>query len=155
MNEAIDQSILSVCETLGRIPWHIVVLCGVLSGLSFVGRVLFDIRVATTDDSPRSAVTTWEGLGFASPRGSLERVGVGASIRASWPCSPPVAGVVLAIVGGPLSVVGMSMVRAIDVSRDMTGALDVPLPVMLVIGGAVGTVGASLAAWSSHRSHSN
>jgi hypothetical protein len=36
-----------------------------------------------------------------------------------------VAGFILAIVEGPLSVVGMSMVRVIDFSRNMAGALDV------------------------------
>jgi len=64
-----------------------------------------------------------------------------------------VAGFVLGIVAGPLSVVGLSLVRAIDYSGNMVGALDIPLPIMLVVGGAVGTVGAGLAAWSSHRSH--
>jgi hypothetical protein len=31
----------------------------------------------------------------------------------------------------------------------------IPLPVMLMVGGAVGTIGAGLAAWCSHGFHSN
>jgi hypothetical protein len=144
----------SVREILGMIPWRVVVLCGVLLGLSFVGRVLFDILIPTTHYGPRASVTTWVGLSICFAAGLA---------GASWDrrfhqgilavFATIVAGFVLGIVAGPLSVVGLSLVRAIDYSGNMVGALDIPLPIMLVVGGAVGTVGAGLAAWSSHRSH--
>jgi hypothetical protein len=152
MSETIDQSIPSARQILERIPWLVVVLCGVLLGLSFVGRVFFDILVPTTDYGPRSSVTTWVGLGICFAAGFA---------GASWGrrfhqgilavFATILAGFVLAILGGLVSVMGLSMVRAIDFSRNMAEALDVPLPVMLVVGGAVGTIGAGLATRLSHR----
>jgi hypothetical protein len=145
MNEAIDHSIPSVHEILGRIPWCVVCSCGVLLGLSVVGRVLFDIFVPTTHYGARSSVTTWVGLGTCFAAGFA-----GASWRRRFHqgilavFATIMAGFVLAIVGGPLSVVGIAMPRAIDFSLNMAGALEIPLPVMLVVGGAAG---AGLAAW--------
>ena len=85
----------------GRTPWRIVVLCGVLLGLSFVGRVLFDMLVPPTNYGPRSSVTTWVGLGICFVAGFA-----GANWgRLPWGIlaafATIVAGFVLAIVGAP------------------------------------------------------
>ena len=152
MSESTAPPIPSFREVVRRTPWGVVGVCGVLLGLVLVGRVLLDAIIPTADYAPRSAVTTWLGLliclaaGFAgASRGRLFHQGVLAVFGTIS------LGFVVAIVGGPMSVVGMAMVSAIDYPRNIVEALDVPLPMMLVVGGVVGTVSAFVAALLNER----
>jgi hypothetical protein len=55
-------------------------------------------------------------------------------------------GFCVAIAGGVAAVLVISSFRAIDLARALYGAIEVPLPIMLILGGSIGALGAAIAA---------
>jgi hypothetical protein len=58
-----------------------------------------------------------------------------------------VIGFLVAIVGNEAAVLVIYPFRQLDLASELTSALEVPLPVMLVIGGLAGTAGAAIAVY--------
>lgn len=152
MNDAIDQPIPSLRDLASRIPWRAAAISGIALGTTFVIRQLYDIFIPTADYAFRSAVSTWSGLAIcfaAGFRGAwrTRRLEQGSLVT----LATIVVGFLVAIVGGVITVLVVFMFHNLDLSRALGDALEVPLPVMLVIGGIAGTVGASVAVWLAHR----
>jgi hypothetical protein len=120
---------------------------GVLLGSTFVIRFLFDTFIPTTDYGPRSAMLTRAGLAIcfaAGFRGTWRagHIGMGAAVT----LATIIVGFVVAVGGGIVAVLIVgAFSNNLDVPRALIDALEVPLPIMLVVGGAVGILGGTIA----------
>jgi hypothetical protein len=118
-----------------------------LLGATFVIRFLFDTFVPTATYGPRSTMLTRAGMVIcfaAGFRGAWRtgHIGMGTLVA----ITTTVVGFVAAIAGGIVAVLLVDAVwHNLDMPRALSGVLEVPLPVMLVVGGAVGTLGGVIA----------
>jgi H+/Cl- antiporter ClcA len=62
-------------------------------------------------------------------------------------------GFFVGIVGGVAAVLVMYTFHNLDLAHELYWALEVPLPVMLVLGGVVGTAGAGIAVYLTRLRH--
>ena len=133
-------------ELLPRVPWRAAALWGVALGATFVIRGIYDIFNPTTDWAERSHWSTMAGLaicfcaGFhgAWRRGDFGYGGVVAVLAI-------LIGFVVAIFGNTAAVLLISTFRDLDLPRELAEARDVPLHVMLLLGGSVGAAGSAIA----------
>jgi hypothetical protein len=145
-----DQSLTSFLqvmrEVVSRVPWRAAGLWGIALGATIVIREIYDIFNPTTDWGPRSlastvaALTVCFGTGFYTAWRSRQlQEGMVVTVAAI------VIGFLVAIVGNETAVLVISAFHHLDLASELASALDVPLPVMLALGGLVGTVGAAVA----------
>jgi len=134
-------------EVLPRIPWRAAVLWGIALGAGFVVRGVYDTLRPTTDWGPRSHWSTL--LGFA--------ICFSAGFQAAWhrkdfahggfvALLAIFIGFYVAIVGGVAAALVMSTFHKLNLESELYWALDVPLHVMVLVGGPIGILGAAIAA---------
>ena len=157
-NSAADQQVSSVFdglpellrdlrqELLPRVPWRAAAVWGVALGATFVIRGVYDIFNPTTDWALRSQWTTLAGLAICFCAGfqaawRRKDFGYGGAVT----LLAILIGFFVAIVGDVAAVLVISTFHKLDLASALYWALDVPLQVMLLLGGSVGAVGAAIA----------
>jgi hypothetical protein len=151
INDPTDQpspSVLRIIrdEVVPIVPWRAAAFWGIALGATFVVRQVYDIFNPTTDYGLRSLASTRAGVAIC----------FGAGFQAAWRSTnlgrgivvtlvAILIGFVVAILGDLVSVLVISAFRDLDLARELASALEVPLPVMLALGGLVGAVGAAVA----------
>jgi hypothetical protein len=133
-------------ELLPRVPWRAAALWGIALGATFVIRGVYDILAPTTDYAFRSHWSTRAGLaicfcaGFQAAwrRRDFAHGGVVALVAI-------LIGFFVAIFGDVAAVLVISTFHQLDLAQELYWALEVPLPVMLMVGGSLGIVGAAMA----------
>jgi hypothetical protein len=149
LNDAVDEPLPTFRDVMSKIPWRVVAPWGVALGATFVIRELFDIFfIPTTDYGLRSSLSTKSGLAICFAAGfqgawRTRHLGQGSFVA----LASILVGFFVAIIGDVATVLVVSTFHNLDLSRAVGEALEVPLPVMLVIGGIAGTAGAAVAAW--------
>jgi len=134
-------------ELLPRVPWRAAAPWGIALGATFVFREVYDLFQPTTDWAIRSEWSTAAGLaicfsaGFQAAwrRRDFGHGGIVALVAI-------LIGFFVAIVGNVAAVLVIHTFRSLDLSKEIYRALEVPLPVMLMVGGAFGAAGAAIAA---------
>ena len=159
MHQPSDQSVPSILggirelmrdlryELLPRVPWRAAALWGITLGAEFVIREVYDLLNPTTDYAIRSSWSTTAGLatcfcaGFQAAwrRRDFAHGGVVTLVAI-------LIGFLVAIVGNVAAVLVISTFRDLDLARALFWAVEVPLPIMVMVGGSLGTVGAAIAA---------
>jgi hypothetical protein len=150
-NDPVNQPVPSVLqvireEVMPRVPWRAAALWGIALGATFVIREVFDILKPTTDYGIRALGTGRAGLAIC----------FAAGFHGAWQCRDAGRGIVVAMVailigflvaiaGDVAAVFAIYAFHDLDLPHALYWALEVPLPVMLVLGGIVGTVGAAIA----------
>lgn len=126
--------------------WRAAWIWGVALGATFVIRGVYDLLNPTTDYGLRSQWSTLAGLAVC----------FGTGLHAAWRSKDwgrgsfvtvvaVVIGFGVAIVGGVIAVLVVDTFRSVNVPGAIAEALDVPLHVMLVLGGLAGSAGAAIA----------
>ena len=140
-------------EMLPAIPWRVAAPWGIALAGSIVIRGVLDILTPTADYGLRSQVSTFTGLtvcfwsGFQTAfrdRSSERHLHVWHGSRVTL--TAIVIGFVVAIVGSVSVVFVVSKFRELDLQQELYWAVEIPVHVMLVIGGLAGTAGAAIAA---------
>jgi hypothetical protein len=164
MNDPPDQSLTPIRTAIGdfiryfmremlpAVPWRAAALWGIALGGTFVIREVLDLLKPTTDYGLRSLASTWAGLAIcfcAGFQGAWRDRGerhlhVWHGIRVTL--TAIVIGFLAAIVGNTSAVFVVSTFHQLDLPHELAWALEIPLPVMLVLGGLVGMAGAAIAA---------
>lgn len=163
-NDAADQSLTPVRTAIGdvvryfrhemlpAIPWRAAAPWGIALAAAFVIRGAFDILRPTTDYWFRSLVSTWTGLGVCFSAGFLtawrdrgeRHLHVWHGSRVTL--TAIVISFLVALLGSVSVVFAISAFRELDLREELYWAVDIPIPVMLVIGGLAGAAGAAVAA---------
>jgi hypothetical protein len=152
ISDADDRSLPSFLqvmrEVMPRVPWRAAGIWGIALGSTFVIREIYDIFNPTIDWGPRSlastvaALTVCFGAGFYAVWRSRQLLqGIAVTMVAI------VIGFLVAIVGNETAVLVIYPFHRLDLANELASALEVPLPVMLVIGGLAGTAGAAIAVY--------
>ena len=160
-NDSADQSVRTairdfvryfIREMLPAIPWRAAAPWGIVFAGTFVVREALDLLDPTTDYGLRSMASTWAGLaicfcaGFHTAwRDSGERhlhVWHGSRVT----LTAIVIASMVALVGNVSVVYMVSMFRDIDLRETLYWAVEIPIHVMLVVGGLAGMAGAAIAA---------
>jgi hypothetical protein len=123
--------------------WRAARWWGLALGATFVVRGAFDIYLPTTDYYARSVWSTWGGIFIYAACG----------FRAGWYYRRVLSGAVIGITAGCIASV-IAFVPALlllvdlgdeeNVSTGLSEALDVPVPILLVFGAVLGTLGAAI-----------
>jgi hypothetical protein len=133
-------------ELVPRIPWRAVTMWAVALGATFVIREVYDIFKTTNDYGLRSQWSTVAGLvilfcaGFQSAWRSRDWARGSAVTLVAI-----LLGFVVAVVGDVTAVLVISTFHNLDLREQLYWAIEVPLPVMLMLGGLVGMAGAAVA----------
>jgi len=121
-----------------RVPWRVATLFGVFLGLTLV---VGDVIPVTQPLRTALGVATCLAAGYVgASRGREFDQGILAVFTAIV-----IANLVAA------AVIVVSSPTALNSASALFDALDLPLPGMLLLGVPVGTIGAGVAAWRSHR----
>ena len=164
MNDTADQSWTPVRTAIGdfvryfiremlpAIPWRAAAPWGiVLAGTFIIGEALYILKPAT-DYGLRSLASTLTGLAVCFCAGfqtagrdrSEHHLRVWHGTRVTL--TAIVIAFLVAIVGNVSVVYTVSTFHELDLQRELYWAVDIPVHIMLVIGGLVGTAGAAIAA---------
>ena len=131
-------------ELLPRIP-RAAVLWGIALGATFVSPGTFDLLSATKGvSSPWFAAAAFLicfGAGFQAAWRSRD-FGHGGLVA----LAAILIGFCVAVSGDVAAVLVIATFRSFDLATALYWAIEVPLPVMLIVGGFIGAVGAALAA---------
>jgi hypothetical protein len=158
MDEMADQSLTPIRTAIGdfmrylirellpSVPWRAAALWGIALGAGFVIRGVDDILNPTTDSAFRSGWSSGAGLaicfcaGFQAAwrRRDFAHGGVVTLVAI-------LIGFFVAIFGDVAAVLVISTFHKLDLAHELYWALEIPLPVMLLVGGSLGTVGAAIA----------
>jgi hypothetical protein len=131
-------------DLLPSIP-RAAILWGIALGATFVIRGVYDVFWPTTDWAVRSHWSTQAGLaicfcaGFQAAWRSRD-FGRGGIVT----LEAILISFLVAIVGGVAAVLVIDTFHSLDLSRELPGAIEVPFPVVLILGGSVGAVGAAV-----------
>jgi len=139
-------------EMLPAIPWRAAAPWGIALAGTFVIRGALDIVKPTTDYGLRSLVSTWAGLAVCFSAGfqaawrdrSEPHLHVWHGYRVTL--TAIVIGFLVALVGNVSAVYAISTFRELVLRQELYWAVDIPIHVMLVIGGLAGAAGAAIAA---------
>ena len=139
-------------EMLPAIPWRAAALWGIALGGTMILREALDLLQPTTDYGLRSLVSTWTALalcfcaGFHTAwRDSSERhLHVWHGTRVTL--TAIVIASLVALVGNVSVVYAVSAFHDLDLREALYWAIEIPIHVMLVIGGIAGMAGAAIAA---------
>jgi hypothetical protein len=133
-------------ELWARVPGRASSVWGVALGATFVLAEVYGLLVPTTNYAHRSQWFGTAGLAICFCAGS----------QAAWrrrdfahggivTLFAILIGFCVAIVGDVVAVLVISRFRQLDLATQLYWAIEVPLPIMLMVGGFLGTVGAALA----------
>jgi hypothetical protein len=128
------------------IPWRASALWGLALGATFVLAETYGLLAPTTDYAHRSQWFGAAGLAICfcaglQPAWCRRDFGHGGIVA----LTAIVIGFAVAVVGDVAAVLVISQFRQLDLATQLYWAIEVPLPIMLMVGGSLGTLGAALA----------